>query len=419
MSRSAVREIQVSGIRMHRDEVVVPTQIGDAVHGMLSCHAAPLVAASLRAKGQTARHAELPRSDDPSGEFDAKLFLATCPQQDGTTAAIAAAAAPGDALSAAAARAVVEDWAAVSRTRTLLLASSPWCSGAMHAASAARQAASEYRDSGRKVHVLAPVAIPPETASAIDELGALVTDSLAEVDQGDVVVFPAHGVTAEMRAEATRRGAVIVDATCPLVASAQTAATRTADRGQQLVLIGQPGQASTAPIASQAPGYVTVLETAAKTAAVRTGDSRNISYLMQPGITLEAGAPIVSALRSRYPTVRAAVPSDICYAPSDRAGTIYSVALGSELMLVLGDPQTADAKQVCAYARDAGTHVQMISEVTEIRPAMLAAVDTVGLAESTSAPAGLAAQVISALSGLGRLNVARRRLSTEKTPAPV
>ena len=419
MSRSAVREIQVSGIRMHRDEVVVPTQIGDAVHGMLSCHAAPLVAASLRAKGQTARHAELPRSDDPSGEFDAKLFLATCPQQDGTTAAIAAAAAPGDALSAAAARAVVEDWAAVSRTRTLLLASSPWCSGAMHAASAARQAASEYRDSGRKVHVLAPVAIPPETASAIDELGALVTDSLAEVDQGDVVVFPAHGVTAETRAEATRRGAVIVDATCPLVASAQTAATRTADRGQQLVLIGQPGQASTAPITSQAPGYVTVLETAAKTAAVRTGDSRNISYLMQPGITLEAGAPIVSALRSRYPTVRAAVPSDICYAPSDRAGTIYSVALGSELMLVLGDPQTADAKQVCAYARDAGTHVQMISEVTEIRPAMLAAVDTVGLAESTSAPAGLAAQVISALSGLGRLNVARRRLSTEKTPVPV
>jgi 4-hydroxy-3-methylbut-2-enyl diphosphate reductase len=419
MSRSAVREIQVSGIRMHRDEVVVPTQIGDAVHGMLTCHAAPLVAASVRAKGQTARHAELPRSDDPSGDFDAKLFLATCPQQDGTTAAIAAAAAPGDALSAAAARAVVEDWAAVSRSRTLLLASSPWCTGAMHGASAARQAASEYRGTGRKVHVLAPVAIPPETASAIDELGALVTESLAEVDQGDVVVFPAHGVTAEMRAEATRRGAVIVDATCPLVAAAQTAASRTADRGQQLVLIGQPGQASTTAITSHAPGYVTVLDTAAKTATVHAGDSRHISYLMQPGITLEAGAPIVSALRSRYPTVRPAMPSDICYAPSDRAGTIYSVALGSEVMLVLGDPQTADAKQVCGFARDAGTHVQMISEVTDIKPAMLATVDTVGLAESTSASAGLAAQVISALSGLGRLNVARRRMSTEKTAAPV
>ena len=62
---------------------------------------------------------------------------------------------------------------------------------------------------------------------------------------GDVVVFPAHGVTADVRAEAARRGATVIDATCPLVAAAQTAASRTADRGQQLVLIGQPGQAST------------------------------------------------------------------------------------------------------------------------------------------------------------------------------
>jgi 4-hydroxy-3-methylbut-2-en-1-yl diphosphate reductase len=419
MSRSAVREIPVSGIRMHRGEVVVPTQIGDAVHGMLTCHAAPLVAGSLRAKGGTVRLAELPRSDDTTGDLDAKLFLATCPQQDGTTAAIAAAAAPGDALSAAAARATVEDWASVSASRTLLLAGGPWCSGAMHAASAARQAASEYRGTGRKILVLAPVAIPPETASALDELGAVITDSLAEVLPGDVVVFPAHGVTAEMRAEAARRGATVVDATCPLVAAAQTAASRTADRGQQLVLISQPGQASTEAIASHAPGHVTVVETAGKTGALRASDSRQVSYLVQPGITLEAAAPIVTALRSRYPAVRGAVPADLCYAPSDRAGTIYSVAFGCELMLVLGDPQAADTKQVCGFARDAGTRVQMIAEVADLRPPMLASVDTIGMAESTSAQAGLAAQVISALSGLGRLSVARRKLSTEKTPVPV
>ncbi len=419
MSRSAVREIQVSGIRVHRDEVVVPAQIGDAVHGLLTCPAAPLVTGSLRAKGRTVRLADFPRCDDPSGDFDARLYLATCPQQDGTTAAIAAAAAPGDALSATAARAAVEEWAAVSGSRTLLLAGSPWCSGAMHAASAATQAASECRGTGRQVHVLAPAAIPDETAIALDDLGAVITSSLAEVDPGDVVVVPAHGATAEMRAEAIRRGATIVDATCPLVAAAQTAASRSADRGQQLVLIGQPGHASTATIASQAPGGVTIVDTPAKTAAVRAGDSRQLSYLIQPGVTLEAGAPIVTALRSRYPAVRSAVPADVCYAPSDRAGTIYSVALGSELMLVLGDPQAPDTKQVCGYARDSGTRVQTIAGVPDIRPAMLTSVDTIGLAESTSAPVGLAAQVIGALSGLGRLSLARRRLTTEKSTVGV
>jgi 4-hydroxy-3-methylbut-2-enyl diphosphate reductase IspH len=61
----------------------------------------------------------------------------------------------------------------------------------------------------------------------------------------------------------------------------------------------------------------------------------------------------------------------------------------------------------------------MIAEVADLKPAMFASVDTIGMAESTSARAGLAAQVISALSGLGRLNVARRKLNTEKTPVPV
>ena len=85
-------------------------------------------------------------------------------------------------------------------------------------------------------------------------------------------------------------------------------------------------------------------------------------------------------------------------------------------MLVLGDPEAADTRQVCAQARDSGTRVQTIAAVADLRPQLLAGVQTIGLAESTSAPAGLAAQVMTALSGLGRLTVARRKLSTEKSP---
>ena len=415
MSRSAVREMQVSGLRISRGEVVVPTQIGDPVQGMLSCHAAPLVAGSLLARGGSVRMAELPRCDDPAGEFDALLYLATCPQEDGTTAAIAAASAPGDALGAAAARTAVEEWAGAGGTRTLLLASSPWCSGALRAASTARQAAADYRASGRAVYVLTPVAMPPETAAALTELGAVITGSLEGVEAGDVVVLPAHGVTAEARAEAFRRGATVVDGTCPVVGAAQTAAARSADRGQHLVLIGQPGLASTDAIVSQAPGRATVAESPAATAALHVTDARHVAYLMQPGVVAETGRAMVAALRSRYPAARPAIPSDLCYAPSDRAGTIYSVAAGSDIMLVVGDPQSADTRQVCGYARDAGTKVQVIGDVTDLRSAMLAGVQTIGMAESTSASAGLPAQVLAALAGLGRLSVVRRRLSTEKT----
>jgi 4-hydroxy-3-methylbut-2-enyl diphosphate reductase len=415
MSRSAVREIQVSGIGVSRGQVLVPTQIGDPVHGLLACPAAPLVAASLESRGSQVRLADLPRGGDAAGEPDARLFLATCQQQDGTTAAIAAACAPGDARCAADARAVVEEWAAACGTRTLLVGSSPWCRGALHAAGAARQAAASQASSAHRVFVLTPAAIPAETASELRDLGAVVTNSLGEAGPGDTVVFPAHGVTADIRAEAARRGVMVVDATCPMVAAAQSAASLAADRGSQLVLIGQADHASTAPIMSHAPGHVTIAETPGTTAALRVRDAHHVTYLMQPGVPAETARPIAGALRSRYPAVRAAAAGEPCYAPSDRAGTIFSVAVGSDLMLVIGDPQSADGRQVCAAARDSGTRVQVITRVADIKPAMLTSVLTIGLAESTSAPAGLAAQVLTALSGLGRLTVARRRVSTDAT----
>jgi 4-hydroxy-3-methylbut-2-en-1-yl diphosphate reductase len=414
MSRLDVREIPVAGVGLKRGEVLVPRQIHDPVNGPLNCPAAPLVAGSLMAKGRPNRVATLPRADW-RGDEDARLFLVTCPREDGGTAAIAAAAPSGDALSASAARGAVEEWAAVSGSRSLLMASNPWCSGALHAASTARQAASDGRATGRHVYVFAPAAMPAETAAELDDLGAIVATSLDGVEPGDVVVFPAHGVTAEVRTEAISRGTTVVDATCPMVSAAQAAAARAADRGHQLVLVGPPDHAATEPIISQAPGRVTIVESAANTAAVAASDSRPISYLVQPGLTVEAGAPIVSALRSRYPAARGAVPGEVCYAPSDRAGTVYSVALGSDLMLVVGDPKSADTRQVSGHARNSGTRVQVIGEVSDIKPAMLASVHTIGLAESTSAAPGLAAQVLAALSGLGRLTVARRRLSTEKT----
>ena len=167
---------------------------------------------------------------------------------------------------------------------------------------------------------------------------------------------------------------------------------------------------------SQAPGHVTVVESVARTAALRVSDARNVSYLVQPGLPVEAGAPVVASLRSRYPAAKV-TPDEVCYAPSDRAGTVSAIAAASDLMLVLGDPESTDARQLCGQARDAGTKAQLVSAVCDIQPAMLSSVCTIGLAESTSAPAALAGQVRSALSGLGRLSVVQRQLNTEKQPA--
>ena len=391
----------------------MPTLIGDELHGLLSCPAAPLVAGSLQRRSRQVRLAPVPRHNDPLAPGEALLYLATCPQQGGNAAGIAAAVAPDDKLTASIARSAVEEWAAAGSDRMLLAAASPWCSGAIHAASMSREAAASHDGSGKTIRILGPTALPPETVTELRGRGAVPVSSLADAEEGDVVVFPAHGVTNEIRSQAADRGLIVIDATCPLVAQAQEIASRYASRGQHLVLIGPQDAAATTPIAGRTGGNVTLVENVAGTTALDLTDARRISYLLQPGMSVEAAQGIVAALRSRFPAATSTQPGGLCYAASDRASGIRAVATGSDIVLVAGNPQSADARQLAAQARESDTRVQIVGAVEEITPAMLTGVTTIGVAESTSARAGLAENVITAISGLGLLKVARRQVSTE------
>jgi 4-hydroxy-3-methylbut-2-en-1-yl diphosphate reductase len=410
---SRVREVLASGLGVREGEVLVPTQLGDALSGALSCAAAPLVAGSLQRRARPLRLAPAPRCRESGHDGDALLYLATCPQPDGGVTAIAAAAALGDRLSAAFAMAAVEEWAAVAASRVVLAGGSPWCSGALRAAETCRQAAAEYASSDRTVHVLGPHSLPPEAAAELDALGAVQITSLADAQEGDLVIIPAHGVSSQVRAEAAERGLVVVDATCPLVAQAQDTAGRLAARGQHVVLIGQHSAAAAGPIASRASGQATIVENAGGTIGLNVSDAQHISYMLQPGLPVEAASSTIAALRSRYPAAQGTPPEGLCYAPSDRLGTVRAVATGSDFVLVLGDPEAADVRQLVGQAREAGARVQPIGAVFDITPAMVDSVISLGLIESTTAPAGLAAQVLAAVGGLGELHVARRQLRTE------
>lgn len=414
MNRSAVRDFQAPGVIVQHGELLVPVQVGDPVRGALPCPAAPLIAGSLLRKGWPCTVGSVPQLDDPASDLGgAALFLATCPQRDGSTAALAAATAPDDRMAAAAASAAVEEWAAVIGTRRLLTTASPWCSGARGALEAARRAVADYAGRGPRVCVYGELAAPPEAAADLAADGAVAIDSLDDLTGGDVVIFPAHGVPPAVRAAATERGLIVVDATCPLLAQAQDQAARIAARGDDLVLIGHAASHAAAAITGHAPGRASVVETAAGTATLQVTDARRVSYLLQPGSAVETTAAVASSLRSRFPAARGPHPDGFCYAPSDRALGVRSIAAGTDLLLVLGDPDSADARQLTVLGRDGGARVQVLGAVTDLTAAMLTGVSVIGLAESTSASAGLADQLTAALSGLGPLSVVRRQVSSE------
>ncbi|HEY7144174.1 MAG TPA: 4-hydroxy-3-methylbut-2-enyl diphosphate reductase [Streptosporangiaceae bacterium] len=415
MNQTAVREFLASGTSVAPGEILVATQLGDLAQGGLPCPAAPLAGALAQRKGRQVRYAPVPHYDDPvNHEGGAALFVATCPQRDGTMAAIAAVTASSDQVAAAAAKSAIADWAAVFGTRRLLAGPGPWCDGARQAMQVAKRTVAGRRT----VHIYGQLAGSPESVAALAGQGAVFVGSLAEVPDGGTVVFPAHGVPAEVRAQAQARGLELIDATCPLVAAAQAEARRLAGRGDDVMLIGQPSHPVVAGIAGAAPGKVAMVSTAASTTGLRVADSRRVSYLLQPGIPVEDTAAMTAALRSRFPALRNPNPDSLCYAASDRAETIRALAADCDVLLVLGAPGCADTRQLTALARGRGARAQQVGDIGDIVPSMLAGAEAVGIAESTSARPALAAELSAALSGLGPVSVVRRQVRTEIVGAP-
>ena len=425
MNRSVVREFQAPGISVEPGGVLVPTEIGDPVRGALRCPAAPLVGGSLQRGGRRVSYAPVPRCDDPSlGGDGAVVFVVTCQQSDGATVALAAAASPADRLAVSAARSAVEEWSAALGTRALMTAASPWCGGARRALELTRQAtvAGSHAVRHRTVHVYGEPAGSAQAGQELAGVGAVFCSSLQDIPDTDAVVFPAHGVTPQVREQAAERGLEVIDATCPLVAAAQSEAARLASRGDHLVLIGLPGHPAATAIAAHATaaaGKASVIGSATSTAAVQVADARRVSYLLQPGMPVEDATPVASALRSRFPAARGPHPDGFCYAASDRADSIRTVSASCDLVLVLGTAGSPDVRMLTGLVRDCDTRAQVIAEVGDITPLIVAGTATIGMTESHSAGIALAAQVTAALGGLGPLSTVRREVSTAVSGQPL
>lgn len=410
MNRATARKCLAPGTAVAPGEVLVATEVGDPSRGLLPCPAAPLVGGVLHRRAIRVRYGPIPQCADTSQADDgAVVFVTSSLHSDGAGTAIGAAAGAVDGVAAAAARAAVEEWSAVVSTRRLLGAVSPWCDGARQAA---QRAAEAIAAADGPVHILGHLAASEEARAELAAAGAVFAGSLDEVPDGGTVLITAHGAAPAVLAIAADRGLTVLDATCPLVAGVQAEARQLAERGDQVILIGQPGHAVVPGITGHAGGRVIVAATSAG-ASGAAADPRRVSYLLQPGIPVEDAAPVLTALRSRFPGLRGPDPDRFCYAASDRAETVRAVAAACDVVLVLGDERHPDTRQITGLARGGRAKVHVIAEPGDIVPSWLAGADAIGLADTVSAATGLASRVTSALSGLGQLSVTQRQVTTE------
>ncbi|WP_329790434.1 4-hydroxy-3-methylbut-2-enyl diphosphate reductase [Lentzea sp. DG1S-22] len=264
---------------------------------------------------------------------------------------------------------------------------------------------------GGPVYVRKQIVHNIHVVRSLEARGAVFVEELAEVPFGATAVFSAHGVAPAVRAEARLRDLEVLDATCPLVAKVHSEARRFAQRGDTIVLIGHAGHEEVEGTLGEAADRMVLVETVADVEALEiTGP---VSYLTQTTLAVDETAEVVEALRRKFPQLRGPGSDDICYATTNRQIAVREVAARSDLVLVVGSKNSSNSVRMVELASRGGTPAYLVDDASEIDPAWLTGVTSVGLSAGASAPPELVDEVVRALEALGTVTVSTHTTATE------
>jgi len=228
--------------------------------------------------------------------------------------------------------------------------------------------------------------------------GAVFVEELDEVPDGVPVVFSAHGVPKSVPAAAEDRGLDYLDATCPLVSKVHRQAERQIEAGRHIVFIGHKGHPEVIGTFGQVPeGGMTLVETLADVAELPFPADADLAFLTQTTLSVDDTAAIVEALRARYPAIVGPKAEDICYATSNRQAAVKLIAPQCDLVLVIGAPNSSNSLRLVEVAERCGTDAKLIQRGSDIDPAWLEGVGTVGITAGASAPEALVREVVDRL----------------------
>ena len=237
--------------------------------------------------------------------------------------------------------------------------------------------------------------------------GAIFVDELADIPVKDehgrssIVIFSAHGVSIAVKKEACNKGYKVFDATCPLVTKVHLEVTRFSQEGRECVLIGHQFHPEVEGTMGQydksSGGQIYLVESVEDAKKLEVNNSDNLSYVTQTTLSMDDTSKVIDALRERFPSIKGPRKKDICYATQNRQDAVKQLALESELLLVVGSPNSSNSNRLKELAERLGCVSYLIDSVEDIDPQWFDGKSKFGITAGASAPEVLVQQVVERL----------------------
>jgi 4-hydroxy-3-methylbut-2-en-1-yl diphosphate reductase len=232
-----------------------------------------------------------------------------------------------------------------------------------------------------------------------ERVGVVFVDSIGDVPANSPIMLSAHGSAPEVVAAAGERGAVMIDAVCPLVTKVHHEVKRKAAEGFDIIYVGHAGHDEAIGTVAEAPDAVTLVDPSVGLGGFQPADPDRVALVAQTTLGLFEWQDVLDSARFRFPDLWTARRSDLCYATTNRQAAVERLAAASDVVIVVGSENSSNTQALVRVARAAGTDSYRVDGPDGVEPAWLEGARTVGVTAGASAPDSSVRAVIAAMAG--------------------
>ncbi|CAH0649809.1 MULTISPECIES: 4-hydroxy-3-methylbut-2-enyl diphosphate reductase [Pseudomonas] len=235
--------------------------------------------------------------------------------------------------------------------------------------------------------------------------GAVFVEELDQVPDDVIVIFSAHGVSQAVRQEAAGRGLKVFDATCPLVTKVHIEVAKYSRDGRECILIGHEGHPEVEGTMGQYDpsngGAIYLVEDEEDVAKLQVRDPDHLAFVTQTTLSMDDTSRVIDALRARFPNIGGPRKDDICYATQNRQDAVKQLADESDVVLVVGSPNSSNSNRLRELAERMGTPAYLIDGAEDLQRGWFDQAARIGITAGASAPEVLVRGVIEQLKAWG------------------
>ena len=286
--------------------------------------------------------------------------------------------------------------------RVVLAQPRGFCAGVVRAVEIVERALEKY---DAPVYVRHEIVHNKRVVDDLKAKGARFVEDIADIPDGAVAIFSAHGVAKSVEQEASARPLIVHNATCPLVTKVHVQGKRYVAQGRTLILIGHAGHPEVEGTLGQIDGRVQLVQTEQDVAKLDIADHAPVSYITQTTLSVDDTAAIIAALHRRFSDLTGPDTRDICYATQNRQEAVRELCKTVDLLLVVGAKNSSNSNRLCEIGKDMGVPSYLIADSDELQRDWIEGAFEIGVTAGASAPEELVLGVIDWLGQFGPVEI--------------